>query len=113
MSYDLMEKMASLTKYLDAAIREIGRRGEIFANAKCEYQVELAKEMLSLREKGQPVTLVPDLARGTPRIAKLRLQKDLSEALYKAAQEAIQSYKLQIRVLDAQIAREWGKPNDQ
>lgn len=112
MSYDLMEKMASLTSLLDAAIRQLGKRGEAFASAKCEYQVELAKEMLTLREKGQPVTLVPDLARGTPRIAKLRLQKDLTEALYKSAQEAIQSYKLQIRIVDSQIQREWGKTGD-
>lgn len=112
MSYDLMGKMSSLTSLLDAAIRQLGKRGEAFANAKCEYQVELAKEMLVLREKGQPVTLVPDLARGIPRIAKLRLQKDLTETLYKSAQEAIQSYKLQIRILDAQIQREWGNPSD-
>ena len=107
--YDLMEKMGGLTHLLDEAVKQFGKRGETYAGAKCEYQVELAKKMLELRAQGHPVTIVPELARVDERIAKLRFQKDVAEAVYKSAQEAIQSYKLQIRILDAQIEREWGK----
>ena len=107
--YDLMEKMASLTSLLDAAVGAFGRRGNDYAAAEREYRIALAEKMLELREQGQPATLVPDLARGDRKIAHLKFDRDAKEAVYKAAQEAIQSYKLQIRITESQIDREWGK----
>lgn len=53
------------------------------------------------------MTILSDVCRGLPLIAKLRLHRDIAEAEYKAAQEAIQVYKLQIRLLEAQIDREY------
>lgn len=46
---------------------------------------------------------------GKRQIAKLKLERDIAEALYKSCLEAINSYKTHIRVIDAQIAREWGQ----
>lgn len=56
-----------------------------------------------------PVTIISDVCRGEPEIAKLRLERDIAETVYKSALEAIQSYKLQIRILDAQVEREWSR----
>ena len=41
--------------------------------------------------------------------ADKRLKRDIAETMYKTAQENINSIKLQIRILDNQIAREWGR----
>ena len=109
MSYDLMERMSGLTALLDTAVRSFGKRGTDYAGAERDYREALAKKMLELRTQGQPVTLVPDLARGDHKIARLKFDRDAKEAVYKAAQEAIQSYKLQIKITEAQIEREWGK----
>ena len=109
MSYDLMDKMSSLTSLLDAAVGAFGRRGNDYAAAERDYRVSLAQKMLELREKGLPATLIPDLARGDRKIAHLKFDRDAKESVYKAAQEAIQSYKLQIRITESQIEREWGK----
>ena len=45
---------------------------------------------------------------GIPSIAELRFKRDSAEAVYKANQEAINSTKLQIRILESQIEREYG-----
>lgn len=107
--YDLMENMSRLTSLLDAALSAFGKRGKEYAEAEQNYRIALAEKMLELRSEGQPVTIVPDLARGDRKIAWLKFDRDAKEAVYKAAQEAIQSYKLQMKLTEAQIEREWGK----
>ena len=107
--YDLTERMNGLTSLLNAALRAFGKRGREYAQAEHDYRIALAEKMLELRAEGQPVTIVPDLARGDRKIARLKFDRDTREAVYKAAQEAIQSYKLQMKLTEAQIEREWGK----
>ena len=51
--------------------------------------------------------LFRDVCRGDSHIAKLRFERDVAEVVYKAAMEAINGLKLQIKILDAQIEREW------
>ena len=105
---DLMQKMGDLTKLLDSSVAAFSRRGRDYAQAEHDYKIAMAEKVLALRAEGYPVTLVPDLARGDRSVARLRLDRDNKEVVYKAAGEAIQSYKLQLRLLDAQIEREWG-----
>lgn len=38
----------------------------------------------------------------------LRFERDCAEVFYKSAQEAVNSMKLQLRLLDNQLEREWG-----
>lgn len=92
---------------LDVSLREIGKRGAEYAEAEAEYRTALASKILSLRDDGFPVTITADVARGTREIAALKLKRDCAEALYKAAQEAVNVYKLQIRILETQFNREW------
>lgn len=63
------------------------------------------------REIGKWVKKAFIEARGDAKIAAMKFDRDAKEALYKAAQEAIQSYKLQMKLTEAQIEREWGKSN--
>jgi len=104
---NLINELSAKVKLLDTAIRELGKRGQAYAEAEQKYKVALAQQILIERDKGMPVTIISDLCRGNPQIAKLRFERDVAEVTYKAAQEAINSYKLQIRILDAQIEREW------
>ena len=63
------------------------------------------------RRKGTPATVTGDLCRGREDIAALRCQRDCSEAIYRASQEAINVLKLRIRMVDAQITRIWNSGN--
>ena len=104
---ELFEELSGKTKLLDAAIRELGKRGEVYASAERDYRMKLAEKVLIEREKGTPVTIISDICRGSKEIALLRFKRDCADIVYKSAFEAINSYKLQIRILDAQIEREW------
>ena len=94
---------------LDKAVTQLGIRGRTYAQAEHDYKVALSKRILEHRAEGMPVTIISDVCRGEPEIARLRLERDIAEVVYKSALEAIQSYKLQIRILDAQIEREWSR----
>lgn len=107
--HDLMQEIQSKTRLLDSAISQLGKRGNTYAQAEHDYKIALSQEILIERDKGTPVTIINDICRGKPSIAKLRFERDVAETSYKAALEAINGYKLQIKILDAQIAREWGK----
>ena len=59
------------------------------------------------------MTIISDICRGDAEIARLRLERDIAQTVYESAKEAIQGYKLQIRILDAQLEREWSRaPRD-
>ncbi|MBU5627735.1 hypothetical protein KQI82_12525 [Oscillibacter sp. MSJ-2] len=107
MQADLITEIGSKTRLLDAAIKEVGKRGQTYAQTERSYRVALAKKTMEEREKGTPVTIISDICRGDREIAKLRFERDCAEVVYKSAMEAINSYKLQIRILDAQVQREW------
>ena len=104
---DLVNEISAKVSLLDAAIAQLSKRGRAYAEAEMNYKIELAKKILYERDKGTPVTIISDICRGDPHIAKMRFERDCAEVVYKSAQEAINSYKLQIRLMDAQLTREW------
>lgn len=110
---DLILEMQSRMKTLDAALKQIGKRGGEYAQKEHDYRVALAQKMLVERDKGTPATILSDICRGSAEIAQKKLERDTAESMYKAALEACNVYKLQIRVLENQIEREWGKAGNE
>lgn len=104
---DLFLELQDKQQILERALGELGKRGRAKAMAEHDYRIALAQEMLKKREQGFPVTLISDLCRGEKAIAKLKFERDVADAMYSAALEAINAYKLGIRVLSDQIEREW------
>lgn len=109
MSMGLYQELQSKTDLLDVAVRELRSRGSAFAQAERDYRVALAKAVIDERSNGTPVTIISDVCRGKPEIAKLRFERDCAEVVYKSAMEAINSLKLQLRLIENQIQREWGQ----
>ena len=107
MAADLIQEIGAKSALLDAAIKQLGIRGKAYAQAEHDYRVAMRKKILDERSKGTPVTIISDLCRGDPEVAKLRLERDIALTVYESAQEAINGFKLQIRILDSQIEREW------
>ena len=107
MAADLIQEISAKSALLDAAIKQLGIRGKAYAQAEHDYRVAMRKKILEERAQGTPVTIISDVCRGDPDVAKLRLERDIALTIYESAQEAINGYKLQIRILDSQIEREW------
>lgn len=106
---DLYLELREKQRLLDTAVRELGNRGRSYAQAEHDYKVALAQKMLVERDKKMPVTILGDICRGDRQIAKFRFERDVAEVSYKAAMEAINSYKLQIRIIENQVQREWNQ----
>lgn len=111
--YDLMQELNDKVKNLNISVKELRKSGKSYAQAEHDYKVELAKEALKLTEQNMKVGLIELVIKGKPNVAKLRFERDVAKAVYTANLESINSLKLQIRVLENQISREWtNTPND-
>ena len=104
---DLYMDLQTKTAMLDKALGQLGARGRAYAEAEQEYRVALAQGILKERDAGTPVTIIGDVCRGNREIARLKFQRDTAEAVYKAALEDCNVYKLQLRLLESQIDREY------
>lgn len=109
---DLYEELNIKTQELDKSIKSLRHTGTEYAEAERAYKVCLREHALRLRnEKDMPVTLIQQVVYGVPEVAEKRFTRDVAEAVYRANQEAINSIKLQIRIIDAQLGREWNNAN--
>lgn len=101
----LINELNDYSKRLTDGVRMMAQHGKEYAKAEMDYKIALAQEALKLRADGMPVTLIDKVVYG--QCAKERFDRDVAEVMYKTAQENINSIKLQIRIIDAQIEREW------
>ena len=104
---ELYEELMSKTRMLDASVRELRKNGTAYAAVERDYKVLLRQECLRLRDEKMPVGLIELTCRGIPSVAKARFDRDVAEAVYKANMEAINSLKLQMRLIEGQLDREW------
>ena len=108
---DLYEQLDELTDLLMSELEVCRTSGCRYAENEAEYRKALRLAILEERRDGTPVTLTSDLCRGRPDIAERKRLRDCSEAIYKASQEAINVYKLRIRMINEQITRIWNSGN--
>lgn len=106
---DLYTELQEKRRKLDESVKLLRKTGSDYAQAEHDYKVLLRTECLKLRDEGMPIGLIDKTCYGIPNVAKLRLARDIAETVWKANQEAIQTLKLQIRLIESQISREWGQ----
>jgi hypothetical protein len=105
---DLLNELQIKIKELNTSIKSLRQTGTEYAEAERSYKVCLRQHALRLRsEKDMPVTLIQQVVYGVPEVAEKRFTRDVAEAVYKANQEAINSIKLQIRIIEGQLNREF------
>lgn len=95
-------------KMLDKAINDLAKNGYDLAEKERNYKIALNKKALELRSQDMPVTLINQIVYGYEDIAELRFERDTAKVKYKANEEYINTIKLQQRLLDGQLNREWG-----
>lgn len=100
---DLYIELTTLRNNLDKSIKILKERGQAKSEAEKDYRVALAKEILILRDKGIPVTIINDLVRGTEKIAELKQKRDIAETLYESNMQYIYSVKMNIGIVERQI----------
>lgn len=105
---DIFNELQQKIKELDISVKSLRKTGSEYAEAYTKYRIKLATKLVELRDEGMPVTIAYDVARGQRDIAKEKYNEIVKEAIYKANLESINSIKLQIRVLENQVQREYG-----
>ena len=108
---ELYQELERKLRQLDVCIRQLRQTGSEFAEAEREYQISKRDTCLRLKAEGMAVGMISMVCKGEPTVASKLYDRLAKEAIYKANQEAVMSLKLQIRVLDNQISREYGNPN--
>lgn len=106
---DLYSELTIKTAALDKCIKQLRQTGTAYAEAERNYKVLLRQECLKLRDEGMAIGMIDKTCYGIPSVAEARFQRDVAEAVYKANMEAIASIKLQMRLIENQIQREWGQ----
>lgn len=105
---DLYEQIMRLMSELTLSIRKLRDNGAKLAEAERDYKITLRQEALKLRAGDMPVTLINQIIYGIDEVAEKRFKRDVEQANYDANKEHINVVKLQLRILEAQLAREWG-----
>ena len=111
---ELEQELAMKTKQLDKSVLELRQSGTEYAEAERNYKVLLRQECLKLRDEGMAIGMIDKTCYGIPSVAEARFKRDVAEAVYRANMEAINSLKLQMRLIENQISREYentGKGN--
>lgn len=105
---DLYQEIQQKTKQLEVSIKQLRKSGSDYAEAERDYKVLLRSECLKLRDEGMAIGLIDKTCYGIPSVAEARFKRDVAEAVFKANLEAINSIKLQLRLIENQLQREWG-----
>ena len=105
---DLYQELQEKTRQLDMSVRSLRTSGTEYAECERAYKVLLRQECLKLRDEGMAIGMIDKTCYGIPSVAEARFKRDVALTVYQANQEAIQSIKLQMRLIEAQLSREWG-----
>lgn len=104
---DLQIELDKQVELLQKSLEKLKTTGKAYAEAERDYKVLLRQEVLKLRDEGQAIGVITLTCYGIPSVAEARFKRDCAEAVYQANQEAINTYKLKIRLIESQIGREW------
>lgn len=97
---------------LDKALSEAKRRGCAMVEAEADYYTAKAEAVYDLKAKAWAATLIPMVVKGLASVVPRMVEYHKAEVEYKNACEAINVYKLKVRVLNEQYAREWAGIGD-
>lgn len=108
---DLYNELTSKIEQLQVSLKKLRETGSNYAKAERDYKVLLRQEVLRLRDEGQAIGVITLTCYGIPSVAEKRFQRDVAQTIYEANKEAINTLKLQIRLIESQLQREWNNIN--
>lgn len=104
---DLQIELNKQVELLQKSLEKLKETGRTYAEAERDYKVLLRKEVLKMRDEGVAIGVITLTCYGIPSVAEARFKRDCALSIYQANQEAINTYKLKIRLIESQIGREW------
>ena len=105
---DLMMELTKMKSELRQAMGNLRKNGDTLAQAEHDYQVKKAQVWRTPKADGWTATDLNATIKGQPEVAEALFVRDTAKVLYESNQEYINVVKLEIKVLENQIRREWG-----
>jgi len=110
-SADLIQQQFDLSENLVSLIKELAKQGDALAQANYSYYRQKTAVAYKMKSEGYSATMIMQIIKGEPSVAVLMRERDIAESRYKATLETINVLKLQMRMNDNQISREWSNVN--
>jgi hypothetical protein len=107
MSQDLYQELLACIRRAKELVKEQRVDGQAKAEAEYKYRIAAAQCALRLKQSGHPATLVDTLVKGDSACALLRKERDVAEVIYKAGISAQIQNQTEVRILEAQLDREY------
>lgn len=107
MQNDLWTAINKCLGDLRVELNEERESGIKYAEAENAYQREKHIRALELQAEGQTATMINLLLKGDPAVSSALLERDSKKVLYESSRSKVNAIKLQIRVLEGQLQREW------
>lgn len=111
---DLYLELKNKIQQLELSVKSLRTNGTVYADSERDYKILLRQECLKLRDEGMAIGMIDKTCYGIPSVAEARHKRDVAKTIYEANQEAINSIKLQMRLIESQLNREYenaGKGN--
>jgi hypothetical protein len=89
------------------ALEEMRSAGRKLAHTEFEYKRALRMEVLKERAKDTAVGIIDKIIYGEETVSMTRLRRDIALTDYETSKELIMMLKLDIKIIENQIAREW------
>lgn len=107
MSADLIPALMRDRELMKTASRELKERGVALAKAEAEYQAAKNATALRMKAEGFSATMINLILKGDDHVSQLLFARDCAQVEYDSAKEALNVYKLDARLIEAQIDREY------
>lgn len=104
---DLMNELQAVREELRKSMKMLRQNGNAMAQAENAYHKAKADKWVLMESEGCPITKIKETIKGQPEVAEAMLKRDLARVMYESNQEHINVVKLDLRVIESQIAREW------
>lgn len=104
---DLIQARDESRRLMKEALKERLERGRIWREADRNYHIIKAETTARLLGEGKPATLVKDLVRGDKAVAEADYERGLAKDAFENSTEAINVYKIDVKVIEGDIDREW------
>lgn len=104
---DLLHDLQHDRELMKTAVAECTERGRAMARAEAEYQEAKNIRVLEMKDERMPATLIQLLIKGDPDVNEKLLKRDIARVEYESAKDAVNVYKLDARLIEQQIQREW------
>lgn len=103
----LINELNRMKTDLATSMKQLRKHGEDLAHKEHDYQVIKAQTVLVMKSAGCSMTEINLSIKGQPKVAEALLERDIAKSMYEANMEHINVAKLELRIIENQIAREW------